>query len=197
MEIQPLFHTDLDELKSCVRLSGADECADVQCVIEDQVRAFKVWLIQRAGFTVVANLQAVVPTDDPTTELEARRLAAKVLESKWVWCHLLPRLQTLFADASGNAQQEFNDQGVWRQMDALDLMQFLKRCEREVEELYVFVSGCASIGEAETVQSFDGTPDSVCVPAGSAWPEALKFLGNFTLPSVRFDEINLGNRDPS
>lgn len=194
MEIQPLFHTDLAELKSCVRLSGADEKADVQCVIEDCVRGFKVWLIQRAGFTIVANLQATPPTDDPTTELEARRLAAKVLEAKWVWCHLLPRLQTLFADASGNAQQEFNDQGVWRQMDALDLTEFLRRCEREVEELYVFVSGCQAVGESEEVQCFDGTPDSVCVPTGSAWPEAVKFPGNFMLPSVRFDEINLGDQ---
>ena len=92
--------------------------ACVQAVIEDCVRGFKVYMTQRAGFDLINTIQAVTYTDDPTTDLECRRMAARVLEVKWVWAECLKRLQTMFADASGAAFQEFNDQGVWRQVDA-------------------------------------------------------------------------------
>lgn len=189
MQIDPLFHDDLEGLKSALRLSGSDEKGDVQTVIEDCVRGFKVWLIQRAGFTVVSDLQAVVYTDDPTTELEARRMAARVLEVKWVWCECLTRLQTMFADASGAAFQEFNDQGVWRQLDEIGRIRILRQCQREVEDLYNFVSGCQGIGETESVQCFDGTTErtEAFFPAGSVFCHLGKFPGNFLVPSVKFD----------
>ncbi len=193
MQISPLFHDDLDDLKAALRLSGSDAKGDVQHVVEDCVRSFKVWLIQRAGFTLISDLQAVVYTDDPTDELEARRMAARVLEVKWVWAECLKRLQTMFADASGAAFQEFNDQGVWRQLDALDRRSLLRSAAREIEDLYCFVSGELGIGEAESIQAFDGTTvgTEAFFPAGSVFCGLGKFRGNFLVPSVRFDsEIN-------
>lgn len=189
MQIDPLFHADLDLLKKALRLSGSNEKADVQAVIEDCVRGFKVWMIRRAGFTIVAEVQAVTPVDNPTTELEARRMAAGVLEVKWVWIECLKRLQTLFADASGSAFQEFNDQGVWRQMDLLARRASEKQTAREIEDLYVFVSGCQSIGEASEIQIFDGTTvgTEAFFPAGSVFCNLGKFKGNFLVPSIRFD----------
>ena len=189
MQIDPLFHADLDLLKKALRLSGSDEKKDVQAVIEDCVRGFKVWMIRRAGFTVIAEVQAVTPVDNPTTELEARRMAAGVLEVKWVWIECLKRLQALFADASGSAFQEFNDQGVWRQMDALARRSLEKQTAREIEDLYVFVSGCQGIGEASEIQVFDGTTvgTEAFFPAGSVFCDLGKFRGNFLVPSIRFD----------
>lgn len=191
-QIRPLFHSKLDKLKASLRLTGSDPNGDVQNVIEDCVRGFKVWFTRRAGFALITTLQEVVETDDPTTELETRRLAAKVLEVKWVWCECLKRLQSLFADASGAAFQEFNDQGVWRQLGALDQRQLLRTCAREIEDLYVFVSGCLGIGEGEEIQIFDGTTVGTesFFPAGTAFPHLGKFLGNFLVPSIRFDEVS-------
>jgi hypothetical protein len=192
MAILPLFNDTLDTLKASLRLTGSNETADVQDVIEDGVRAFKVWMIQRGGFALISELQAVVYTDDPASELEARRMAARILEVKHVWAHLLDRLQTMFADASGAAFQEFNDQGVWRQLDGLDKLGLLRLARREIEELYCFVGGAQSIGEVETIQAFDGsTAVTECYyPAGSAWPLIGKFRGNFidTAISLRFSE---------
>ena len=189
MQITPLFHTDLDELKAALRLTGSDPNGDVQTVIEDCVRGYKVWMTQRAGFTIISDLQAVTYTDDPSTELEARRMAARVLEVKWVWGECLKRLQTMFADASGAAFQEFNDQGVWRQMDAIDRRSLLKANAREVEDLYCFVVGEMGIGEAESIQTFDGSTDATesYWPGGTVFPCLGKFRGNFLVPSVRFD----------
>lgn len=189
MQIDPLFHADLDLLKKALRLSGSNEKADVQAVIEDCVRGFKVWMIRRAGFTVITEVQAVTPVDNPTTELEARRMAAGVLEVKWVWIECLKRLQALFADASGSAFQEFNDQGVWRQMDAQARRASEKQTAREIEDLYVFVSGFQSIGKASEIQVFDGTTvgTEAYFPAGSVFCNLGKFRGNFLVPSIRFD----------
>ncbi len=188
-QISPLFHPDLETLKAALRLTGADSKGDVQTVIEDCVRGFKVWLTRRAGFDIINEVVAVSPTDDPTTELEARRLAARVLEVKWVWAECLKRLQTLFADASGSAFQEFNDQGVVRQLDALDRVALLRDARREIEDLYCFVAGVQGIGEAEEIQIFDGTSDTdgAIFPAGSVFCGLGKFPGNFLVPSIRFD----------
>ena len=188
-QITPLFHDDLEDLKKALRLSGADAKADVQTVVEDCVRGFKVWLTQRTGFTVITDLQAITYTDDPTTVDESRRMAARVLEVKWVWAECLKRLQSMFADASGAAFQEFNDQGVWRQLDALDRRSLLRTTSREIEDLYCYVAGILGIGEAESVQVFDGTSDTdgQFFPAGSVFCNLGKFPGNFVVPSVRFD----------
>jgi hypothetical protein len=189
MEITPLFHEDLDALKCSLRLSGSDTCGDVSCVIQDCVRAFKVWVFQRVGPTMLAEIQGYTETDDPTTSEEARRLAAKVLEVKWVWCCLLDKLQVMFADASGAAYQEFNDQGVWRQMGAEDLAAFKRRCRDEVEQLICFVTACED-DATDGVLAFDGTPDYIFAPTGSAWPcTARPFYGNFIgWPTLLFDE---------
>lgn len=198
MQIDPLFHADLDLLKKAIRLSGADEKADVQAVIEDCVKGFKVWMIRRAGFAVITEVVAVTPVDNPTTELEARRMAAGVLEVKWVWIECLKRLQSLFADASGAALQEFNEQGVWRQIDAQTRRALEKQTAREIEDLYVFVAGCQGIGEASEIQVFDGTTVGTesFFPAGSAFCNLGKFRGNFTVPAIRFDsEILRPNPD--
>jgi len=189
MQISPLFHDDFEALKSALRLTGANSKQDVQVVIEDCVRAFKVWMVQRAGFTVISDLQAVTYTDDPTTDLEARRMAARVLEVKWVWCECIKRLQVMFADASGSAFQEFNDQGVWRQLDALGQASILRRCAREVEDLFCYVVASEEGEAAESVQAFDGTTNGTeaFFPGGSVYCDLGKFRGNFLVPSVRFD----------
>jgi len=187
-QVDPLFHDDLETLKESLRLSGSDVKGDVAAVIEDCVRGFKVWFMQRAGFSVLSTLQAVTFTEDPTTESEAQRLAARVLEVKWVWCECLKRLQVMFADASGSAFQEFNDQGVWRQLDALDRVSLLRSCAREVEELYCFVASQQGIGDVETVQAFDGTTEATeaFFPGGSVFCNLGKFRGNFLVPSIQF-----------
>lgn len=188
-QITPLFHDDLETLKAALRLTGSDAKGDVQAVVEDCVRGFKVWMIQRAGFSVISDIQAVTYTDDPSTELEARRMAARVLEVKWVWCECLKRLQTMFADASGSAFQEFNDQGVWRQLDALDRASLLRTCAREVEDLYCIVVASPEGQAAESVQAFDGTTEATeaYFPGGTVYCALGKFRGNFLVPSIRFD----------
>lgn len=188
-QIRPLFHDDLETLKAALRLTGANSKEDVQAVIEDCVRGFKVFMTQRAGFDIIATITAVTYTDDPTTELESRRMAARVLEVKWVWAECLKRLQTMFADASGSAFQEFNDQGVWRQLDSFDRVSLLRGAAREIEDLYCYVVGSAEGEAAESVQAFDGTTvgTEAFFPAGSVFCDLGKFRGNFLVPSIRFD----------
>lgn len=188
-QIRPLFHDDLEDLKASLRLTGASAKKDVQPVIEDCVRGFKVWLTQRAGFDTIATIAAVPYVDEPTTELQSRRMAARVLEIKWVWVECLARLQTLFADASGAAFQQFNDQGVWRQLDALDRVSLVRNARREIEDLYCYVVSSPEGEAAESVQAFDGTTvgTEAFFPGGSVFCDLGKFRGNFLVPALRFD----------
>ena len=191
MQVRPLFHDDLETLKAALRLTGADTKGDAQAVIEDCVRGFKVWFARRAGFPRQLQLQGVTYTDDPSTELEAQRLAARVLEVKWVWCECLKRLQSMFADASGSAFAEYNDQGVWRQIDSFDRSVLQRQCLTEIESLMCFVMGDQGIGEDVDVQCFDGTTDAqeCYFPGGSVFPHLGKWRGNVLVPAVRFDEV--------
>lgn len=189
-QITPMFHDDLEELKRAVRLTGSDPQGDVAEVLSDAVRGFRVWLTRRAGFSVVSTLQAVTFTEAPATQDELRRMAAKLLEEKWVWSECLKRLQTMFADSSGSAFQEFNDQGVWRQVDPLQQQRILRRVEREIEDLYSLVAGFETVGDHSEIQTFDGSAESqdYFFPAGTAFPCLGKFRGNFYWPAWRFVE---------
>lgn len=186
---EPLFHDSFKDLTVALRLSGTDERADSTQVIKDALAAFKVELIRRMGFTDLSALQAISEVDTPTTTDELRRMAARMLEIKWVWCECIKRLQSMFADASGGAFQDFNEQGVWRQLDADDRRQLLRECQVDIENLFTLVLDEDTVGDHASIEVFDGTdPDSAgdYFPAGSIFPNLGVFPGNFLVPSLSF-----------
>lgn len=192
MQVSPLFHEDLESLLKSLRLSGVDQKGDSHEVVEDCVRDFRVWLVQRMGLSAVTSLAGVTYTETPTTEEQARRMAARTLEREWVWCHAIEKLQVLFADASGAAFQQFNDESVWRQFDALDRNRLLAKCREHIGHLLDYITGQLDFGDAAEVQAFDGTPEvDVCpAPGKSLAPWLRTFTGIFEIPAVRFGEID-------
>lgn len=185
----PLFIDDLHDLQRELRLSGIEHCDDVQAILERCVLRFRVEFIKRVGFAETTALQAVTFTAEPSTTDEWRRAAARLLEVKSVWCHLVCELPVHFADASGDDFQALNEEGTWRQLDADDREQLLSKCNEEIGELYDIIVQ-ADIEDDCDVQVFDGTPTcgtSAYPPAGSAFCNARPFRGNFIVPTIALD----------
>lgn len=189
--VEPLFIDDLDDLKAELRLTGANERDDVESIIRRGVLDFRVGFAHRAGLSILTGLQAIPFTADPQTEDDYRRAGARLLEVKHVWRFLLQQLRSMFADASGSAFQQFNDEGVWRQLDSDDVRTLLMQCNAQIEELYQLVLGIEALGEDSEIHVFDGTTDrqDLFFPGGTVFPHVGKFPGNFIVPtlSLTFD----------
>lgn len=185
----PLFLDDTHDLRRELRLSGIEHCADVQAILEQCMLRFRVEFIKRVGFAETTALEGVTYTAEPTTIDEWRRAAARLVEIKTVWCHLVCVLPVHFADASGDDFQALNEEGTWRQLDADDREQLLAKCNAEIGELYDIITQ-ADLEDDCDVQVFDGSPTcgtSAYPPGGSAFLSARPFRGNFNVPTIHLD----------
>ena len=189
--VEPLYVDDMDDIKAELRLTGADESHDVESIIRRGVLDFRVAFAQRAGIPLLNALAALTFNPDPQTEDDYRRAGARLLEIKHVWRFLVQQLRSMFADSSGGAFQAFNDEGVWRQLDASDFRVLLQRCNAQIEELYQLVLGTENLGDDSEIHVFDGSADrqDLFFPGGTIFPHVGKFLGNFIVPtlSLTFD----------
>lgn len=190
---QPMFLTDLEGLKKELRLTGIDDRQDIQAILQTATLQFRVEFTHRIGKTIADELEALPFTDPPVTQDDFRRAASRLLEIRWIWCKLVELLPTMLADGSGAAFQEFNDAGIWRQMEEDDRRRLLRACHNEIEELYQMVLPEESLGDDTTILAFDGTGDcpDTYFPGGSVFRHIGKFRGNFVIAAIRFDDVRV------
>lgn len=117
MAIAPLFISDMEALKSKMRLTGAAR-TDSLAIIDTCVSEVRLGFFDALSAARVAVLVAIVPSDAPTTDDEIMRSKAELCEAEWVRMLLLRRLPNLFLDSSGQTKQVWNEERIERESTA-------------------------------------------------------------------------------
>lgn len=100
-----------------LRLSEATVAAQPETValIDRAILQTRLWLLQRLGASLVADLQAITRNEtDPETADEQRRMTAEALETDNVLLVLSEVMPQLFQDSGAKAVQVWNDEGTFR-----------------------------------------------------------------------------------
>lgn len=156
----PLFVADEATLKAALRLSAVPASAtDTEAIFDQAILRARVRFYRELGTARTNTIVALPFTDLPTTDDQVVRALANTLEVKMVYCELLRLLPNTFMDASGDVNTRWNEEAPTRERGGFELSDELKRCENEItnglQEL------CEpTIGDCDTVQVFDGTPDA-------------------------------------
>lgn len=137
---EPLFISDLDTLKSKLRLSGATE-EDTLALVDLALSQVRISLFDALGADRITELLAIEPAVNPLTADEITRAKADLVEVLWVRLHLLRKLPTLFMDAAGSARQNWNEEGLTRNMGQSDLENEIRRLEEEIANLLSTLRG--------------------------------------------------------
>jgi hypothetical protein len=98
-----------------------------------------------------------------------------------VRCNLIETMPVMLGDSSGDAQQVYNSEGVWRQILPEERVELMKRCHAKVEELIELILSEDELGEDLSVRVFSGgrAVDDRRFPGGTAFPSIGAFPGNF------------------
>ena len=148
MAISPLFVSDLDLLKSKLRLSGAQE-GDATEVIEQAVRDARYFLYDQLGSSLVEELVAIPSSDTPSTENELRRTLAESTETLIVRVELMRVLPTLFLDSAGSAHKAWNEEGITRDSGRGDVRRYIKETTSRIRSNIAKLTGSESSGEVQ------------------------------------------------
>lgn len=181
MAVAPLFVADLDKLQLELRLQGLRTGSEGMSIFTRATSAARVYLYQRLGLALTTSLVALTEVENPTTADEVRRKAASLVEVEIVRCDLLDIMPVMVADASGDAQQTYNDEGVWRSVSPEEREEAIARCRARIEELIELLLSEDDLGEDLTIRVWDGhrPKPNERYPGGTAHPSIGKFPGNF------------------
>lgn len=181
MAVAPLFVASMAVLKAELRLTGLRSGSDAESLLDRAASSARVYLYQRLGLTIVGEMVALSDVDNPTTAAQVRRKAATLVEVEIVRCELIEIMPVMLGDASGDAQQAYNVEGVWRQITPEERIELLARCKARIEELIELILSEDELGEDLTVRVFAGgrAVDDRRFPAGTAFPAIGPFPGNF------------------
>ena len=198
MAVLPLFNASTADVQGGLRLTGIKSSSDGERIFLRGMTAARIGLYQRLGTSIVTEMLALGDVDNPTTLNELRRKACTLAEVEWVRLEVLQTMPVIVADASGDKDQLYNDEGVWRGIDIDELETLLTRIRTGIEELLELILTEDDLGNDLTIRAWDGSraddADEVRYPAGSLWPGIGKFTGNYgqrfifgsTVTAVRF-----------
>lgn len=144
----PLFVTDIATLKAQLRLSGVPTDQDAHVMVQSALMQVRAGFYTRLGISRVAELVAISPNANPTTEDGILRGIAEQLEVMWVRCKLLDRMPTVFMDSSGAYQEIMNQEGIARSLPLSHIEAQKNRCAAQVEEWLAILDGTVELGEA-------------------------------------------------
>lgn len=181
MAVSPLFVADTDTLQAHLRLSGLKGSSDGEAIFLRATSAARVYLYQRLGMSIVSEMVAQAEVDAPTSLVQIRRTACSLVEVELVRQELLDLMPVMVGDASGDAQQVYNDEGVWRSVTPEEKADILARSKARVEELLELILNEDELGDDRQIRAFDGSraSDTRRFPGGSAYPGIGAFPGNF------------------
>jgi hypothetical protein len=184
MAVAPLFAADVSTVKSELRLSGLKSGSDGEQIFTRALSSARVGLYMRLGTSVIAEMVAQADTDNPTSLTGLRRKACTLAEVEWIRMELLKTMPIRVADASGDEQDVYGDEGVWRDISPDELEEALKRILEGIEELMELVLTEDELGDDASIRVFDGSRDSednddIRYPGGTLWGTIGKFVGNF------------------
>ena len=160
MAVAPLYVVDMDQLKLELRLQGLRTEGEGEAILIRMTSAARVYIFQQLGISTALAFAAESDVDDPETEAEVKRKACTLLEIEYIRCRLLEVMPVMTADSSGDAQETYNNEGVWRQVSPEERDEILARCNERILELLSVIRGDAGLGDPEALNSWDGTRTS-------------------------------------
>lgn len=168
MAATPLFETDLDTLKSKLRLSQLSETSDGYALFEEALRSVRVGFIRELTKSRVDTIKATSLVDDPDTDAEVLRVVAATTEVMWVRYTLMATMPTLFMDQGGqDALQVWNEEGAFRSPSALGFEQRRNALLNEINANLDLLKGDTSVGD-EAINFFVIEPEETPDPPGNS-----------------------------
>lgn len=156
-------------LKAALRLSGA-ATAGALAVIDQAVKDVRIGFYDNLGATRVAQIVAFTDSDDPDNDNEITRAKANSVEIKWTRVLLLRRLPSLFIDASGARQTEWNDEAPFVAGPERLLNQEIEKLEAEINAALEELKGEADAEDPAVNVSVIGPDETPDLPGASIWP---------------------------
>lgn len=174
MAVTPLFLTDIEELKTELRLSkvSATNDVDVQAIIQQSIEDTVTTFMRRLGIARVVQLQAITPpVGNPTTNDEFLYVLARLTEIKLNRANLYRTLPTIFRDSDGSARKEWQNDALTRETDEEKRSAELARIEEECEQNMQLLALEEEIGSESSIQAIALEPDPAPPrPGESAFP---------------------------
>lgn len=156
----PLFVTDLATLKSRLRLSGLSTDGDGASILDAAIQEVRVGFIREIGIDSVNRVVAYNQTETPTTNEEAIRLLAEILEVKWSRLILMRTMTTMTLDGAGGALNDYHHEAPFRETSPYDREVEISRLQKEIHDGLDLLSQAESIpDEMVGYQSFTASPD--------------------------------------
>jgi len=173
MAISPAFVESTAVLKENLRLSGMDSAKDSATLLEQAIRKARSQFYRRLGQSRMDTLIAITPSDTPSTTNENLREIARQTEIMIVKQELTWTLPMLFQDASGEAQQLWNEEGVFRGEDQFSLGSLRDMLHFEIEQNFQFLEGEETAGAETTWSITTFEPEDAPPKIGeSAFPDS-------------------------
>ena len=175
--MEPLFVESKIELKKRLRLSGVPDIQDADIQIDEAISVIRVHLMTSLTPTAAIALAAVPLDRNPTDTAGQVRLAAAVVETKWVMWELLCVMPVRFADGTSELQS-WAEEGIWRDKDADLLAQLKDKLFNDIQLLLDLINGGGAVPSSVQVAVI-GPDFASCPPprpgdsAQVAWDEVL------------------------
>lgn len=168
MATQPLFAADLPTLLKELRLATLASSSDAQSVVNMAMLAVRTGFLRKLGKDRVVQIQGYTATENPLTDEEIVRATARVVEVNWMRYELMGRLPMLFMDASGDAEEVFNEEPAFRQLAASDVEDKRAKLWAEILESLELLGGDEEVGEpGGHAKVFTPDPSKVFAPGAS------------------------------
>lgn len=181
MAVTPLFFASTTALKAELRLTDSDAAGDVQKIIERAIQQVRTNIYVRLGVTRVNLLVALPVVENPVTNDGLLRQAGSNLEALWTRVLLMDTLPAIHLDASGGAQESYNDEGTFRKTDEDDRAAMRERAMEEIERLLEFLGG-GTLGDMPQDRAWVSDPEVRPEPGDTVFPDQI------ILPGLPFPE---------
>ncbi len=151
---EPLF-IDKDKLLERQRLSSLDEDGDAAAQVDLAIESVATEFYRRLGLTDLNALVALKQLDGvPSTDDEYKQLIAQVTEQKLVRVRLLREFNTITRQGGASRVfQEWNESPAFRGTTEKQRSEELERCNLEIEQAFMILSGEVSAGGAAHVRA--------------------------------------------
>ncbi|MFG0317079.1 MAG: hypothetical protein ACF8XB_07400 [Planctomycetota bacterium JB042] len=160
----PLFVEDLETLKAELRLNGIASDADAGAILNSAILEVRLGLIRELTKSRIDTIRETAFNEEPSTNEEVLRALGNTVETTWVRIVLMDTLPSLFLDSSGDAEQVWNEEGLFRGESTATLDDKRRRLWRKVQEDLELLRGDESIGAETSVRATTLEPDPPYTP---------------------------------
>lgn len=141
MAVLTLFISNIADVKARLRLSGVPAGVDADKMIEEAIRAARVFFYRRLSIDRITEIANFVQEMNPVTNDGVIRQLAEITELKAIRYELLRTMPTLFYDSAPTTQQMWNEEGMLRGTKPDEREMEMRRLEADLEQSINLLGG--------------------------------------------------------